>query len=57
MNSFEDIFDELEDFYLQPIIDFNIIENQFYRDENHNWEAFTTVRLGDINCTPILPND
>ncbi len=55
INSFEDIFDNLESFYLQPIIDFHIAERQIYREENQNWEAFITIRFGDINCSPIIP--
>lgn len=57
MNNYSVLFAELEEFYMQPIIDFHIVQYRCVREENHNREALLLVRLGDINCKPVLPEE
>lgn len=57
MNNYSVLFAELEEYYMQPIIDFHIVQYRCIREENHNWEAVLIARLGDINCKPVLPED
>ncbi len=57
INKFLDAFADKEDYYLQPIFDFQIAQGRCIKEENFNKEAVAFIRLGDINCKPILPDD
>lgn len=57
MNKFTVAFADLEDYYLQPIFDFHIVEGRCIKEENFNKEAVVFLLLGDINCKPILPDE
>lgn len=56
INSINDILEGLEEYYMQSIIDFSILNAQYFRDENYNLEAKIIVRLADINCSPVIPD-
>lgn len=56
MDAFRDIFDGLEYYYMQPIFYFRIMGEHDCKDLNYNWEAYAIVKLGDMNCNPILPD-
>lgn len=57
LRNIQEVYNNVEDTALKPIIDFHFGEQQYWKLPNENWESYAVFTMGDINCSPVLPDD
>lgn len=57
LRNIQEVYNNVEDTALKPIIDFHFGEQQYWKLPNENWESYAVFTMGDINCSTVLPDD